>query len=239
MARLVLVHGFTQTGASWSPVRTLLEAGGHTVEAPDAPGHGTRAGTPMDLWRGADVLAGDVQRATWVGYSMGGRLALHVALAHPEVVERLVLVGSSPGIATAAERAARRAADAELAGHLLDVGVSAFLDEWLAQPLFASLPSDAADRASRLTNTAEGLAASLRLAGTGAQDSLWDRLDQIDVPTLLVVGGDDAKFRNLAFAMAAGLPDATIFELGGCGHACHLEAPERFADAVLEFVEAN
>lgn len=239
MARLVLVHGFTQTGASWAPVRALLEAAGHGVDAPDAPGHGARAASPADLWRAADMLTAGVTRATWVGYSMGGRLALHVALAHPGAVDRLVLVGTTPGLADPGERAARRAADEKLADHLLDVGVATFLDEWLAQPLFASLAPDAADKTSRLTNTAEGLAASLRRAGTGAQDSLWDRLEQIDVPTLLVVGGDDAKFRDIAFAMASRLPDAAIVELGGCGHACHLEAPERFADAVLDFVEDN
>jgi len=239
MDRLVLVHGFTQTGASWRPVRTLFESAGHDVDTPDAPGHGDRAAEPADLWRGAEVLAAGRARSTWVGYSMGGRLALHIALAHPPCVERLVLVGTSPGLAGEPERAARRAADEALAGRVLEIGVAPFLDEWLAQPLFASLPPEAADKDARLANTADGLAASLRLASTGAQDSLWDRLGEITVPTLLVVGGNDGKFRDLAFAMAQRLPQAAVVELGGCGHACHLEAPERFADAVIDFIEDN
>lgn len=237
MARFVLVHGFTQTGASWAPVAALLEAAGHEVVTPDAPGHGERSDYPTDLWDGALGLASQCGQATWVGYSMGGRLALHVALAHPDAVERLVLVGATPGIADDAERAARREADEALAARLEEEGLDAFLERWIAQPLFATLAAESAGLEARRTNTVAGLAASLRLAGTGAQDSLWDRLAEIKVPVLLAVGGLDTKFRAIAFAMAERLADATVVELGGCGHACHLEAPDRFVDAVLDFIE--
>lgn len=236
MARFVLVHGFTQTGASWDPIAEELRDADHDVQTPDAPGHGARADHPANLWDGALGLAAQCGTGTWVGYSMGGRLALHVALAHPDAVERLVLVGATPGITDDDERARRAGADEETALRLEAQGLDAFLEEWLAQPLFATLASDAAALESRRTNTVAGLAASLRLAGTGAQEPLWDRLSEITAPVLLVVGGLDAKFRDLAFAMAERLPDATVVELGGCGHACHLEAPERFVDALADFL---
>src|SRR5690606_23536537 len=110
--------------------------------------------------------------ATYVGYSMGGRLALHLALARPDLVRRLVLIGATGGIDDEDDRAARRAADERLAAHLEQVGVATFVDEWLAQPLFAGLSPTAAARDERLANTAEGLASSLRLAGTGTQEPL-------------------------------------------------------------------
>ena len=237
MARLMLVHGFTQTGASWAAIADMLRSAGHEVITPDAPGHGTRGDAPANLWDGALGLSAECGPGTWVGYSMGGRLALHVALAHPDVVQRLVLVGATPGIVDDDERAARVQADEELAVSLERDGVDAFLERWLTQPLFASLPPEAADVGARRANTVAGLAGSLRLAGTGAQEPLWDRLGEIAVPVMLVVGGDDAKFRDLAFRMAERLPDATVVELGGCGHACHLETPERFVDALRDFLD--
>jgi 2-succinyl-6-hydroxy-2,4-cyclohexadiene-1-carboxylate synthase len=105
---------------------------------------------------------------------MGGRHALRLALDRPDLVERLVLIGASPGLADTGEREQRRAADDALATHLEQIGVAAFVDEWLAQPIFAGLPVAAQFRDERRTNTAAGLAASLRLAGAGAQESLWD-----------------------------------------------------------------
>jgi len=217
-------------------VADLFRSAGHDVEAPDAPGHGARSDNPTDLWTAALGLSAECGRATWVGYSMGGRLSLHVALAHPDAVERLVLVGASPGLRDDEERDARRRADEALAIELERDGIDAFLELWLAQPLFSTLSVEGADLAARRANSVEGLAGSLRLAGTGAQEPLWDRLHEIGVPVLLVVGGLDGKFRDLAHAMSERLPDATVVELGGCGHACHLEAPERFADAVLDFM---
>jgi 2-succinyl-6-hydroxy-2,4-cyclohexadiene-1-carboxylate synthase len=236
MARLILVHGFTQTSASWDAIQYRLTALGHDVVALDAPGHGAHADTHLNLWKGADLLAAEGGGGTWVGYSMGGRLALHVALAHPNLVERLVLVGATPGIEAAADRIERQAADELLAEELERDGLDAFLSRWLSQPLFASLPDDSAGLDVRRTNTVSGLAASLRLMGTGTQDSLWDRLGEIAAPTMLVVGALDEKFSAIAHRMADAMPDAHIASLNGCGHACHLEAPDAFVGAVDAFV---
>jgi 2-succinyl-6-hydroxy-2,4-cyclohexadiene-1-carboxylate synthase len=230
--RLCLVHGFTQTGASWAPVATRLRAAGHDVVTPDAPGHGTKAATPAGLWTSARLLADEVGPAVWIGYSMGGRLALHVALDRPAAVTRLVLVSTTAGIRDERDRAARRAADDVLAADLERDGVEAFVDAWLRAPMWASLPPERAGREHRLGNTAAGLASSLRLAGTGTQDPLWDRLGAVAVPTMVVTGQLDRPYTELGRSLAAALPDATLVEIPGAGHAVPWEQPDSFVAAV-------
>ena len=226
--RLVLVHGFTQTRRCWAPVDDDL-ASDHAVVLVDAPGHGRSGEVRADLVTGAALLAAAGGRATYVGYSMGARLALHVALHHPEVVAGLVLVGGTAGIDDPDERAARRASDEVLATRLRSVGVEAFLDEWLAQPLFATLSPAAAHRDARRANTADGLASSLELAGTGTQEPAWDQLRRIDVPTLVVAGAQDTKFAALGERMAISIGEhAELALVPGAGHTAHLEQPAAF-----------
>ena len=209
----------------------------HDVVALDAPGHGELADVALDLWQGARLVAQQGGRAAYVGYSMGGRLCLHVALAHPDFVEALVLVGTTAGIRDDVERADRRRDDEERAARIERDGVDAFLREWLAQPLFASLPPEARGLDDRRTNTAPGLAASLRLAGTGAQEPLWDRLAELEMPVLLVAGERDEKFTALAHEMAAAIGDnARVALVADAGHAAHLERPDPFVEIVRTFL---
>jgi 2-succinyl-6-hydroxy-2,4-cyclohexadiene-1-carboxylate synthase len=226
--RLVLLHGFTQTGASWRAVAADLAAD-HDVVCVDAPGHGGSAAVEADLAESAGLLGDAGGRATYVGYSMGGRVALHLALARPDLVERLVLLGATAGIDDPAERAARRAADEVLAAAIERDGVEPFLARWLAQPLFAGLPDDPDERAARATNTAGGLAASLRRAGTGTQEPLWPRLGELAMPVLVAAGERDAKFAAVGRRLAAAIgPHATFAVVPGAGHAAHLERPAAF-----------
>ena len=187
-------------------------------------GHGGSTACEADLWATADLLA-QLGPASYVGYSMGARMVLHTAVAHPELVARMVLVSGTAGIEDPDERAQRRAADEALADRIEAIGVPAFLDEWLALPLFAHLPPDAHDRAERERNTAAGLASSLRLAGTGTQRPLWDRLGGVQAPTLVVTGHLDAKFDQLGDRLAANLPSAERLRLRG-GHTVHREDPD-------------
>jgi 2-succinyl-6-hydroxy-2,4-cyclohexadiene-1-carboxylate synthase len=229
-ADLILLHGFTQTGRSWQPVMHALAARYRAI-APDLPGHGAFADRRPVSFAATDaylrVLAGS-GRATLVGYSMGGRIALHAALGLGDHVERLVLVGASPGIADPAERAARAAEDAALAARIEADGVEVFVREWGAQPLFASMPRGVADAANadRLRNTASGLAAALRGLGTGVMPPLWDRLGTLAMPVDLVVGAGDDKFRTIAAQMAERIPQAHVHVVENTGHAVHLEAPQ-------------
>ena len=177
---------------------------------------------------------------TYVGYSLGGRLCLRLALDRPELVRALVLVGASPGIADPAARAERRAADETMAGRIEREGVAAFLDRWLAGPLFSTLPAAAAGRAERLANTAEGLAYALRRLGPGAQEPLRDRLATLRPPTLLVAGALDAKFAAIAREMSAAIgPQARVALVPGAGHAVHLERPAELAALIEELLDAG
>ena len=247
---LVLLHGFTGSATAWGELAHRL-ARHRRVIAFDLPGHGA-APIPRDpgnarlpevagaLVRALTALG--VGEADWVGYSMGARTALQVAIEHPEAVRALVLESGSPGIADSVERAARAAADARLADAIERDGLERFVDGWLAQPLFASqasLPEDVRvrERARRLEGRAAGYAASLRAMGTGTQEPLWERLGDVRSRTLLLAGALDVKYCAVAHAMAAALPDARVAIVRGAGHAVHLERPDAWLDAVEPFLD--
>ena len=237
-ARVVLVHGFTQTLAAWGAVAERLAHRWEVVRV-DLPGHGRSDGVRVGFEAAAGLVGEAGGVGAYVGYSLGGRVCLRLALDRPDLVGALVLVGASPGIADAGERAARRAADERLAAWIERDGVAAFLDRWLAGPLFATLPAQAAGRDERLANTAEGLACALRRLGAGAQEPLWDRLGGLRPPVLLVAGERDPKFSELARRMAAAVgPSARVAIVAGAGHAAHLERPATTASLIEEFLAA-
>jgi 2-succinyl-6-hydroxy-2,4-cyclohexadiene-1-carboxylate synthase len=242
---IVLLHGFTHTRASWQPV---IEALGerYRAMAPDIRGHGTVSDTePVSL----EAVIGDVASAvdepfTLVGYSMGGRIALHAALAlGPAEVSRLVLIGASPGLADDRERGERVASDEALAGEIeasaASLGPAAAMEEFARRwatgtPVLAGQPAEVLARvhADRLRNTPAGLARALRGLGTGALPPLWERLGELTMPVTLVVGERDAKFRAVADEMAERIPNAARLIVPGTGHAVHLEAPAVVAGVV-------
>jgi 2-succinyl-6-hydroxy-2,4-cyclohexadiene-1-carboxylate synthase len=229
---LVLLHGFTQTRQSWRRTAQALQ-GRYRALVPDLPGHGQALHRTASFDAcAAYVRALSPARAfTLCGYSMGGRIALHAALALGDHLDRLVLIGTSPGIADAAERAARRAADDALADRIEQIGVEAFAREWAALPLWDGQPERvaAAANADRLRNTPAGLAAALRGLGTGVMDPLWDALPSLGVPVTLAVGERDEKFRAIAERMAATLPRAELHVIPDAGHAPQLEDPTTMA----------
>jgi 2-succinyl-6-hydroxy-2,4-cyclohexadiene-1-carboxylate synthase len=227
--RVVFVHGFTQTSRSMMDLAEHVARLGHQVAVVDLPGHGESTNVRADLRRTADLLATTTGPAIYVGYSLGGRVCLHLALISPHVVRRLVLIGASAGIVDDDERAARRTADEKLAQHIIDVGVPQFIDEWVAQPLFAGLQLSEADRADRLRNTALGLAESLRLSGAGTQLPLWDRLIALNMPVLALAGELDTKFVPIAERIADSVRDGSFAQIHGAGHAAHLQQPMQVA----------
>jgi 2-succinyl-6-hydroxy-2,4-cyclohexadiene-1-carboxylate synthase len=229
---VLLLHGFTHTGASWDAV---IEALGERYRAlaPDLRGHGSSSSlAPVTL----DMVLRDLDRlaprsVTLAGYSMGGRLALHFALARPKRVQRLVLIGASPGLADADERRQRRRADELLADELEHSSIEQFGRRWEATPVLAGRPPAvrAAARIDRLRNEPVGLARALRGLGTGALPSLWERLGELRMPVRLVVGERDARFLAIAERMAPAIARAELIVVPGSGHAVHLEAPELVA----------
>ena len=202
---MVWLHGFTQTRSSAHQFRSIL-AGTNQVWTLDLPGHGTAAPLRGSLDEIADLVAQSLplEPVALGGYSFGGRVALHVALRHPDRVRQLVVLGATRGIEDQAARAARRQRDELLATRIETIGTPAFLDEWLAQPLLALRVMDPLERAARSTD-ASGLAWSLRSAGTGTQQWLASQLALIRAPTLALAGALDAKFRSEAYAIANGV----------------------------------
>lgn len=234
--RIVLVHGFTQTSRCWSPFDALLDDR-FERRALDAPGHGAAADLALDMAATATHLVREGGDGCYLGYSMGGRMCLRVALDHPARVSGLVLISASPGLHEDNARRARITRDEALAAHIERIGVASFLDEWLAQPLFAHLPPERAHRDERLHNTPSGLASSLRLAGTGAQEPVWHRLAELRMPVLLIAGALDAQYVEIARQMRDAIgAHATFAEVADAGHTTHLEQPEATADVINEWL---
>lgn len=244
---LVLLHGFGGSARSWhGPVSDGLRAADMEPLAVDLPGHGADVARsrPSDFTLSATLrrIDGVVDGVVdLVGYSMGGRLALHYAVTRPGSVRRMVLESSSPGLETEEARKERRSADEALARRIVGRGVEDFVDAWEELPLFASrrrLPEAirSLHRSRRMQNDPLSLAASLRGVGTGVLPSLWDRLADVGVPTLLLVGEEDEKFVDIARRMETRLPKATVVVVDGAGHTVHLERPDAWLDAVVAFL---
>ncbi len=246
---LVLLHGFTGSKASWAAVRAAFAAD-RRVLAIDLPGHGDTVFTgrtfDYSLSATANVVAETlaalrVPRADVVGYSMGGRLALQLAIDHPDRVAHLVLESASAGLATAAARARRRAADEKLAASIERDGIAAFVARWEALPLFRSLASlpplaHEAFRRQRLACRPAGLAASLRGMGTGVQAWLGERAETVTAPVLLVTGALDRKFTAKAVRLLPRFARGCHEIIGAAGHVPHIEQPDQFIAAVRTFL---
>ena len=230
------LHGFTQRGVMWDEA-AALDGGAWT--SPDLPGHGAVAVASWD----ATVSSLAVQLAALrrprvlVGYSMGGRLALSLAVRRPELVDALVVVSASPGIRAAADREARVQADARLADRIREIGVEAFIDEWLARPMFGGLAARgrewlAADRRLRLGSSTEGLAGALEELGQGAMPWLGLRIRDIVTPSTFVAGTDDVRYAAAARRMAEAAPRGRVWLVPDSGHAVVGEDPRAVAAAV-------
>jgi 2-succinyl-6-hydroxy-2,4-cyclohexadiene-1-carboxylate synthase len=245
---VLFLHGFMGSSADWREV--VAEIGERTLcIAVDLPGHGSSLGMSRDTYtiegatraviRTLDKL--EVTRPLIAGYSMGGRLALYLALRYPSRCAGLILESASPGLENAGERAARRATDESKAKRLESGDFEAFLRDWYAQPLFASLARDEGllyltIEARRLNDPGE-LALSLREMGTGSQPSLWGELAGLDVPALAIAGELDEKYAGISSRMASINPRIESAVVPGAGHTVQAEAPEEYAALLGRFVD--
>ena len=233
---VVLLHGFSGTHRAWDGVLEKLHPQRYRPQALDLPGHGEAADVERPFtFEGCvqHVLAHSPERFALAGYSLGGRIALHVALAAPECVSELVLVSATAGIEDSSERAERSDADHRLADELERIPFEDFIARWRAQPLFADEPPEAGAlaRADQRRNSPAGLAAALRGLGTGEMEPLWGRLAELTMPVTVLVGERDEKFQALGKRMAELLSDARLVVVTG-GHGLPLENSMAVAHAI-------
>jgi 2-succinyl-6-hydroxy-2,4-cyclohexadiene-1-carboxylate synthase len=227
---LVLLHGFTQTARLWGPFGDTL-ASGHTLVGVDLPGHGGSDAVRADLPQTAELVHAAVVSAIGdspvdlLGYSLGARVALHMAIKTTMALRRLVLIGATGGIEDPVARRRRAEADEATADALDTSGdVDGFIARWVSGPMFAGL-ADAAQTEERRRNSAAGLASSLRMAGTGTQEPLWDRVANLSPPLLALAGTNDTRFAAHAIRLTRTAPHAVVSLVPGGGHAVHLAQP--------------
>jgi 2-succinyl-6-hydroxy-2,4-cyclohexadiene-1-carboxylate synthase len=244
---VLFLHGFMGSSVDWREV--MAARGDRFCIAVDLPGHGASLGLPSDTYtiegatRAVIRTLDDLQifRPVVAGYSLGGRLALYLALRFPERCAGLFLESASPGLERSGERAARRAADESKAERLESSDFEAFLRDWYAQPLFAPLAQneDLLRRTidARRRNDAGELARSLRGMGTGSQPSLWEELSGLGVPTLAIAGELDGKYAGISSRMAGINPRIESAVVPGAGHTVHAETPAAYNSLLWCFVE--
>lgn len=232
--RIVLLHGFTQTRSIW------LETAHHVVDAlpdthcllVDLPGHGESQDVAADPHTTTTLLSSLSGRATYVGYSLGARVALRTSMDHPDAVDRLVLVSGTGGIEDTNERQRRACDDDALADRIERIGVEAFLDEWLAMPIFRDLPTHLSARPDRAKNSARGLAASLRGFGQGRQEPMWSSLRELRCPLLAIAGARDVKYVAIARRLADLASYGAFHIIEDAGHSVVLEQPVQLANQI-------
>ncbi len=244
--RVIGLHGFSGSGRDWDPLAASL---GLSIEPVDLLGHGSAPAPSTAASYRADSLiqhvlesSGRPESAVWIGYSMGGRLALRLALEHSQVVRALILIGAQPGLKDPGERAERIAQDNALAGKIEKHGVAWFCDYWSKQPMIRSqesIPSSIRDamKERKLANRVQGLAGALRGFGQGAVTPVWTRLHEISVPTLLLTGAGDSRYASIADRMAAAIPNAIHRSVVDAGHCAHLENLDGSARLIAEFLD--
>lgn len=245
--KVLFLHGFMGCASDWQPIISFLK-NDHCCIAMDLPGHGKSVGVAQDLTWDFTFVANavietlvkmDAVPCDLVGYSMGGRLALYLALTFPKYFRRVVLESASPGLRTPDERAKRQQTDQTLALRLENEPFSGFLDDWYRQPLFATLRNHSNFELlfrRRNQNQPKLLAKSLRELGTGVQPSLWDALPELKNPMVLLVGEKDVKFRAIAEQMQSHNAQISIEIVQNTGHNIHAESPVVFANVVQRFL---
>lgn len=240
--QLVALHGFSQTGEIF---RASARPLGRTVLAIDLPGHGESHSEPTDIdgvvnGVGA-ILAGLNEPVPLLGYSQGARVALLAALRDPSCITRLVLVGGTAGIRDAARRVERLKRDTELGERIDNIGVEAFIKEWTSIGITSldrlTPEARAHDLGMRLANSGAGLRAALVGFGQGAQPSVWNQLDTLTVPVLLMVGEDDDTYRDINVQMSKQIERAEIVVVPGSGHNPLTDNPEFSFSTISDFLD--
>jgi 2-succinyl-6-hydroxy-2,4-cyclohexadiene-1-carboxylate synthase len=244
----LFLHGFMGQGGVWLPTINQLQDRIQGV-ALDLPGHGRTTANleKLDFDPLADAIAAFAIRhferpPLLIGYSMGGRIALHTALRYPDQFAGLVLESTTAGIEDRDERARRRDLDRRRGEDLVKRGMEAFLEGWYTQPIYASL----ADRPEliesilhkKADNDPARLAAVMERLSPGRQPSLWHLLPLWRKPALIVAGERDEKYTAAARRMAQLIDGSILRIIPGAGHIVHLENHPEFMAALNLFLSS-
>jgi 2-succinyl-6-hydroxy-2,4-cyclohexadiene-1-carboxylate synthase len=247
---LIMLHGFTGSGASWKPFCSTLGEQSNLIML-DLPGHGTTNTESLDgakfyfipvvdqIIEIIDKLGFD--KVDLLGYSMGGRLAIALSILYPNRVRKLILESASPGLKTEQEQKDRLLSDAKICALISEQGLENFVDYWENIPLFESQKTLSPEkraclRKQRLSHDPISLANALWGMSTGMQPSCWRSLDRITADVLIIVGELDHKFCQIAEEMQKSIKKGQIYKVEQCGHAIHVEQPEKFGTIVSEFL---
>jgi 2-succinyl-6-hydroxy-2,4-cyclohexadiene-1-carboxylate synthase len=248
---LVLLHGFTGAPASWQPVLDALP-GPLPAVAMALPGHHPSSPVQPGFEANVDAMAGALAAARLdgchlVGYSLGGRAALGLALRHPHLAATLTVIGAHPGLDDAEERRQRIEGDRAWIDRLRQRGLQDFLAAWEQQPLFATqqrLPAEALAQQQRVRagHDPEALARSLEQMGLGAMPAYGPRLVELGMPVTWIAGALDAKFVRVAEIAVARLVragrTARLVVIPGSGHNVPLEQPGALAALLAALLAA-
>lgn len=245
---IVLLHGFMGDRRDFSAIVPHLR--GFCCLVIDLPDHGQTQVSSNHHYQMDDVAKGiiglleelAIEQCWLVGYSMGGRIALYLAIYFPQYFQGVILESASPGLKTQAERDRRIARDNELARRLESKDFTQFVQQWYANPLFESFtqhPNFPQAIARRLDNAPDKLARSLRSIGLGMQPSLWHLLPQVQPPLSLIVGALDPKFVAIARQLVKMCPQANLNVVKNTGHNVHYEQPKKFVESIRYFIERS
>ena len=246
---LIFLHGFMGQSSDWLEITERFESEYYCI-LPDLPGHGkSRIGTVAEPFDFDFVALGLVNlmeqlhlaSAALIGYSMGARLALYTATKYPERFKALMLEGVNPGLQDDNERNNRLALDRRRAREIEKVGIPRFMDTWYETDLFKTLRRHPEKlnriKAARKDNDTAWMAKVLRELSVGKQPSLWNRLDALNMPVLLIAGELDQKYKRIACKMKDYFKDSRVHLIPETGHNTHLEAPEKFGQALADFLK--
>ncbi len=243
---ILFLHGFLGSKEDWDEIAVPLQDSYRTV-APDLPGHGqcvelddsaySISGSARIILELLDYLR--IPRCHLVGYSMGGRIALYLAVTFPERFARIVIESGSAGLADEAERKERQAHDARLAQELRSIPLPEFLTRWYDQPLFHSIKRNQSRfdglMERRLKGDRSELAHSLEGIGTGTQPFLGPKLMTLPHEILFAAGALDQKYSRLAMDLSRQCPHGRSWVVPDAGHALHFEQPVAYIDRLKLF----
>lgn len=244
---LFFLHGFMGRGEDWREPASSLPDQWRSVLV-DLPGHGgsTRLEPAAYTWEGACGLVREViegcrsERTVLVGYSMGARIALQVAVSEPGLVGGVVVESGTAGLEDPAARRERLALDQDRAASMQSVPMEEYVRGWYRQELFATLASrrDLLEKmvVSRSRNDPGEVGRAMVGLSVANQPSLWGALAACDVPALVLSGGKDAKYRDLGGRIAGLMPRARAISIAGCGHNVHAEDPDAYLAELASFV---